>query len=84
MFLAGNPGPLNSQGDPESLNSLLGPCVSVGAYGGFHNELYFNGQSVPEPSSLLTLALGIGEVSLACAARRLRKRPGWRGLAGRR
>ena len=79
LFLAGNPGPLNSQGDPESLNSLLGPRMSVGAYGGFHNELYFSGQSLPEPSSLLTLALGIREVSLARAARRMGKRPGWRG-----
>ena len=64
VSLAGNAGPLNSQGDPESLNSLLGPCMSVTAYGGFHNQFYFNGQSVPEPSSLLILALGIGEVAL--------------------
>ena len=84
VFLAGNPGPLNSQGNPESLNSLLGPCASVTVYGGFHDGLYFSGQSVPEPSSLLTLALGIGGVSLAYAARRMRQRPGWRGLAGRR
>ncbi len=82
VFLGGNPGPLDAQGDPESLNSLLGPCMSVGANGGFHNELFFSGQSVPEPSSLLTLALGIGEVTLAYAARRMRKRPWWRGLAG--
>ena len=83
VVLAGNPGPLNSQGDPESLNSLLGPCA-VSAYGGFQYGLFFTGQSVPEPTSLLTLALGIGQVSLACAAGHMRKRPGWRGRPGRR
>lgn len=84
VFLAGNPGPLNSQRDPESLNSLLGPRASVGAQGGFHNNFYFSGQSVPEPSSLLTLALGISEVSLAYAAWRIRQPPEWRWLVGRR
>ncbi len=31
VSLAGHAGPLNSQGDPESLDSLLGPGMSVGA-----------------------------------------------------
>jgi PEP-CTERM motif len=45
--------------------------------------LQFYAVSVPEPSSLLTLALGLSGASLACLARRRKKRPGPRGLAGR-
>jgi PEP-CTERM motif len=45
--------------------------------------LQFYAASVPEPSSLLTLAVGLGGVSLACLARRRKERLGPRGLAGR-
>jgi hypothetical protein len=80
----GDPGPLDSQGNPLSLDSLLGDKVEVGVSPSYHsNELTFRGQSVPEPSSLLTLALGIGGVSVARAVRRLKRRPGPRGFAGR-
>ena len=82
----GNPGPLNSDGDPLSLNDLdrsggivlVEPSYNV-------DELFFSGQfaSVPEPSSLLTYSLGIGVVLLASISLRKKKRPGPRGLAGR-
>ena len=39
--------------------------------------------SVPEPSGLLTITLGIGGVGLAICYRRSKKRPGPRGLIGR-
>jgi hypothetical protein len=81
--LIGNPGPLTPQGIPESLDSLLGDQAIVGAFGGFHDGLTFGGQSVPEPSSLLMLALGLGGLPLVYAVRRMKKRPGPRGGAGR-
>jgi hypothetical protein len=68
--IIGNPGPLDSRGDPLSLDSLIGDKVYVSISPSYHgNVLTFSGQSVPEPSSLLTLALGIGGVSVVCAAR---------------
>jgi hypothetical protein len=61
----GSPGPLNSQGDPESLDSLLGCLVSVEVTPLYHgDELSFSGQLVPEPPSLLTLTLAISGISL--------------------
>lgn len=86
LSFTGNPGPLNSDGDPLSLDDLehsggivlVEPSYNV-------DELFFSGQfaSVPEPSSLLTITLGIGGVGLAICYRRRKKRPGPRGLTGR-
>jgi hypothetical protein len=39
--------------------------------------------AIPEPSSLLTLALGVGCVAMASVLRRAKRRPGPRGIAGR-
>jgi hypothetical protein len=72
--IIGDPGPLDSRGDPLSLDSLIGDKVYVCINPSYHGDiLCFSGQSVPEPSSLLTLALGIGTVSVICAARTRRR-----------
>jgi hypothetical protein len=60
-----------------------GGDVSVSVQGGYHQEFGFQLQSVPEPSSLLMLPLGMAGVALGLAARRARKRRGSRGPAGR-
>jgi hypothetical protein len=68
--IIGNPGPLDCRGDPLSLDSLLGDKAYVVISQSYHgNMLTFSGQSIPEPSSLLMLALGIGGISVACVAR---------------
>jgi len=49
--IIGDPGPLDSWGDPLSLDSLLGDKVYVSIDPSYHgNVLTFSGQSVPEPS----------------------------------
>jgi hypothetical protein len=73
-FLAGDPGPLDQFGNPLSLEGLLGRRVSVRAFPPNPVGLTFTGGTVPEPSSLPTLATGIGGVALACVVRRTRER----------
>jgi hypothetical protein len=75
----GNPGPLNAPGGiPVTLNAQLGQDgtfsilqnpISYGAPDTFNGAL----SPVPEPSSLLMLALGLGGVAIASCARRSRK-----------
>lgn len=59
-----NPGPLNAQGLPDSLDTLLGQSFTVGASGGFHNQFYIDGGVLPEPPSLFTFGIGAGIVLL--------------------
>ena len=73
--IVGDPGPLDSRGHPESLDSLLGSFAGVGVRPSYHgNELTFSGQTIPEPSSLLTLTIGLGGVWLTWASRRMKGR----------
>jgi hypothetical protein len=79
VFAPGALGPVDADGEPMSLTLLTTSPVYVGVSPMYHGlELTFSGQSVPEPSSLLTLALGISAVAVAAAARHVRRRPGIR------
>jgi hypothetical protein len=75
VTLDGNPGPLNSDGNPESLNPLLDHPAYVTVTPAYHIELTFVGAAVPEPSSFASLAIGCGVASIACAMRSERRRP---------
>jgi hypothetical protein len=76
VFLYGDVGPLDPMGQPESLAGLVGGRAFVRTAPEPLFGLYFVGSTVPEPSALLLLALGIGGVSVARAVRRMKKRPG--------
>jgi hypothetical protein len=83
-FFFGDPGPLNSDGIPVSLDYLDAENATafITGAGGYHDEYYFSGQSIPEPSSIAMLPVGIGFV-VACLARSKKKRLGALQLAGR-
>ena len=73
VSIDGDPGPLDGNGDPVSLSPLLRDLASVDVTPSYHGlQLTFSGAqvAVPEPTSLLTLALGIGWVAASSAARR--------------
>ena len=73
VTIAGDPGPLDGNGDPVSLSPLLGDLATVDVTPSYHGlQLTFSGAqiAVPEPTPLLTLALGIGWVAASSAARR--------------
>jgi hypothetical protein len=67
-FVYGDPGPLDVNGNPLTLDGLTNYAY-VGAMPGYHIGFYFNG-SVPEPSSLLSFAIGIVAVVLIRRKRR--------------
>jgi hypothetical protein len=59
----GDPGPLDPLGHPESLDPFLGDPVEVVVSPSYHgDQLTFSGRTIPEPSSLLILTIGIGGV----------------------
>jgi hypothetical protein len=82
--LYGNPGPLNDDGSPASLDRLLGAGGDITVQPGYHEGIYFQGwfsgqvevQAVPEPSSLLTTTACLGGIAAGYGARRMKKRPG--------
>jgi hypothetical protein len=89
VSISGDPGPLNPEGLPETLDGFLGQPMSVSVYTEYYHAPYeftFSGRAgpgiMPEPSGLLMLALGIGGATLGLRFRQTRHLSGGFGALG--
>lgn len=76
LFLTGDPGPLDANGLPLTLDAYVGAAVSAAASDNPRADpaYRYSGQSVPEPSSLLMGGLTLAAIGLAARRGRLTDR----------